>query len=80
MEEMDKKRRLARRRMAWICFTMMMAESVALLAGLFLGGPLFAANATAISPILIGLFFSQATVIGAYLGVSMAEAMKRDPH
>ena len=63
--------------MAWICFGMMMAESVALMCGLFLGGPLFAANATAASSLIIGLFYAQALVIGAYLGISGMEAIKR---
>jgi hypothetical protein len=62
--------------MAWICFIALLVEAAAVLAGVFLGGPVFAANITAASTLLIGLFWTQAAIIGAYLGVSMTEAMK----
>lgn len=77
MEELDRGRRLARRRMAWIAFLALMLEAGAITAGLFLGGPLFAANVTAASTVLVGLFWAQAAVVGAYLGVSLTEALKK---
>lgn len=77
MEEMDRSRRLARRRMAWISFLALLFESGAILAGVFLGGPLFATNLTAAAPVLIGMFFAQAGIVGAYLGASLTEALKR---
>lgn len=76
-EALDKGRRLARRRMAWISFAALLAEAAALLAGVFLGGPIFATNLTAAAPILTGLFWAQAALVGAYLGVSLTEALKR---
>ena len=79
-EDLDISRRLSRRRMAWIAFVAILLESVVMTAGLFLGGPVFAANAQAASTVLVGLFWTQAAVIGAYLGVSMTEAWKKqDP-
>lgn len=77
MEDLDRGRRLARRRMGWLAFSALMIEAAALLAGVFLGGPLFAANLTAAAPVLTGLFWAQAALVGAYLGVSLTEALKR---
>ena len=75
--ELDRGRRIARRRMAWIAFLALTAEASGLTLGLFFGGPLFAVNITAASAVLIGLFWAQAALVGAYLGVSLTEALKK---
>lgn len=75
--ELDKGRRLARRGMAWLSFTALLVEAGILMAGTFLAGPLFAANLTAVAPILTGMFWAQAAIVGAYLGVSLTEALKK---
>ena len=75
--ELDKGRRLARRRMGWTSFTVLMVEAAVILIGVFVGGPLFATNLKAAAPILTGLFWAQAAIVGAYLGVSLTEALKR---
>jgi len=77
MEHLESGRRLARRRMGWLSFTALLVEAGVLLAGVFLGGPIFAANLTAAAPILTGLFWAQAAIVGAYLGVSLTEALKK---
>lgn len=77
MEELESGRRLARRRMGWLSFNALLIEAAVLLAGVFLGGPIFAANLTAAAPILTGLFWAQAAIVGAYLGVSLTEALKK---
>lgn len=77
MNEMDRSRRMARRTMAWLSFGLLMAEAVALLLGVFLGGPLFAANMAAASPVINGVLWSQVAIIAGYLGVSLTEALKR---
>lgn len=77
MEEIDKSRRLARRRMGWWAFMALLLELGVLLAGTLLGGPLFAANMAAIAPALSGLSWALAAVVGAYLGVSLTEALKK---
>lgn len=77
MEEMDRSRRLARRRMGWLSFLALLVEAGILMGGVFLAGPTFAANLAAAAPILVGLFWAQAAVVGAYLGVSLTEALKR---
>jgi hypothetical protein len=56
---------------------MLMFEAAALVIGVFLGGPVFATNITAAGPVLVGLFIAQAGIVGAYLGVSLTEAMKK---
>lgn len=75
--DLDRGRRLARRLMAWGFFVALQAEAAALMVGVFLGGPDFAENLAAASPVLIGLFWAQAAGLGAYLGVSLTEALKR---
>lgn len=76
-EELDRGRRISRRRMGRIAFLLLMAEAVALMCGVFVGGPLFATNIKAASTVLIGLFWAQAALVGAYLGVSLTEAMNK---
>src|SRR3546814_4422881 len=76
-ETLDRGRRLARRRMAWISFLALLVEAGALLAGVFVGGPIFATNMAAVAPALTGLFWAQTAIVGAYLGVSLTEALKR---
>jgi hypothetical protein len=76
-EDLDKGRRLARRRMGWLSFSALLIEAGVLMAGVFLGGPIFATNLAAAAPILTGLFWAQAAIVGAYLGVSLTEALKR---
>ena len=75
--ELDRGRRIARRRMGRIAFLALMAEAGVIMAGLFVGGPLFAANVKAASGLLIGLFWAQAAIVGAYLGVSLTEALNK---
>ena len=75
--ELDKGRRLARRGMAWLSFTALLVEAGVLMAGTFMAGPLFAANLAAVAPILTGMFWAQAAIVGAYLGVSLTEALKK---
>lgn len=70
-------RRLARRRMAWISFAAILIEAAAILFGVFSSGSVFAANMAAAAPVLIGLFFAQAGIVGAYIGASLTEALKR---
>lgn len=77
MDDLDRTRRLARRRMAWLSFTALLIEAGVLLGGVFLAGPVFAANLAAAAPILTGLFWAQAAIVGAYLGVSLTEALKK---
>ena len=77
MEALDKGRRLARRRMGWVAFCSIMIEAVALFAGVYFGGPLYAANLAAAAPIITGIIWAQAALVGAYLGVSLTEALKR---
>lgn len=76
-DELNVSRRLARRRMGWISFSCLMIEAAVILIGLFLGGPIFAANIRATSALLTGLFWAQAAIVGAYLGVSLTEALKK---
>lgn len=77
MEDLDTGRRLARRRMGWLAFSALMIEAGVLMAGVFIGGPTFAVNLAAAAPILTGLFWAQAAIVGAYLGVSLTEALKK---
>lgn len=77
MEDIDTSRRLARRRMGWLSFSALLIEAAVLLAGIFLGGPIFAVNLAAAAPILTGLFWAQAAIVGAYLGVRLTEALKK---
>jgi hypothetical protein len=76
-QKLDRGRRLARRLMGWFSFGALLVEAMALLAGVFLGGPTFVANVTATAPVLVGLFWVQAAIVGAYLGISLTEALKR---
>ena len=75
--DIDVQRRMARRKMGWISFVMLMAEAVVMMIGVFTGDSLFANNVRAASSILIGLFWAQAALVGAYLGVSLTEALKK---
>lgn len=75
--EFERRRRLSRRRMGQIAFAAFIGEAVALMVGVFVGGPLFAANVAAVAPVLTGLVWAQVAFIGAYLGVSLTEAMKK---
>lgn len=77
MASLDAGRRLARRRMGWISFSALMIEAGVLLGGIFLGGPTFAVNLSAAAPVLTGLFWAQAALVGTYLGVSLTEALKK---
>ena len=77
MENLDRGRRLARRRMGWTAFLSLIAELIFVLAGVIWGGPLFAANLAAASPILMGISWALAAIVGAYLGVSLTEALKK---
>ena len=77
MEEIDTTRRLARRRMGRLAFVALLAELIAIVLGLFFGGPLFAANMVAVTPVLSSISWALMAVIGAYLGVSLTEAMKK---
>ena len=77
MNDLDTGRRLARRRMGWFSFSALLIEAGVLLLGIFVGGPLFAMNLAAAAPILTGLFWAQAAIVGAYLGVSLTEALKK---
>lgn len=70
-------RRMARRRMGWLSFIALLTEAGVLLTGVFLGGPIFAANLSAAAPILTGLFWAQTAIVGAYLGVSLTEALSK---
>lgn len=75
--DLETGRRLARRRMGWLSFSFLMVEAIVILVGVFLGGPVFAANIAATSALLTGLFWAQAAIVGAYLGVSLTEALKK---
>jgi hypothetical protein len=77
MEDMDKCRRLARRKMAWFSFSALLLEAAAIMLGVFYGGPVFAANLVAAAPLLTGMFWAQTAIVGAYLGVSLTEALKK---
>ncbi len=76
-DNLDIGRRLARRRMGWLSFSALLIEAGVLLIAVFVGGPLFAANIKAAAPILTGLFWAQAAIVGTYLGVSLTEALKK---
>lgn len=77
LKNLNSGRRLARRRMAWFSFGALLIEAAVILAGVFLGGPAFAINVKATSALLTGLFWAQAAVVGAYLGVSLTETLKK---
>ncbi len=77
MEDLETGRRKARRRMGWLSFNALLIEAGVITAGVFLGGPIFAANLAAAAPVLNGLFWAQAALVGAYLGVSLTEALKK---
>lgn len=76
---LEEGRRTARRRWAGISFYALTAEGVAVLSVLLLAperADVAAALATA-SSVLVGFFAAQTTVIGAYLGVSLADSWRR---
>lgn len=77
MDQIDISRRKARRRMAWLSFNALLVEAAVLLTGIFIGGPIFAVNLAAAAPLLTGLFWAQAAIVGTYLGVSLTEALKK---
>jgi len=77
MEEMEKDRRLARRRMGWGAFSVIMIQGALLVAGTFFGGPMFAANIAATTPLLISLLWAEVALVGVYLGASLTEALKK---
>jgi hypothetical protein len=62
--------------MAWVSFAALLVESAILMTGLFVAGPAFALNMASVAPVLSGLFWAQAAIVGAYLGVSLTEAIK----
>ncbi len=76
-ETLDAGRRLARRGMAWLSFLALLAEAGALMSGIFLAGPVFATNLAAAAPLLTGMFWAQTAIVAAYLGVSLAETLKK---
>ncbi len=76
-EKLNAGRRMARRRMGWLSFSALLIEAGALMVGVFIGGPTFAVNLAAAAPVLTGLFWAQAALVGAYLGVSLTEALKK---
>jgi hypothetical protein len=63
--------------MGWLSFSALLIEAGVLMGGVFLAGPTFAINLAAAAPILTGLFWAQAAIVGAYLGVSLTEALKK---
>lgn len=74
---LDKGRRIARRYMAWVSFIGILLTSVAVWCGMIWGGELFRLNLDAAYPLLVVLLWSKAAVVGAYLGVSVTEAISR---
>ena len=58
-------------------FILLAVEALALLSGEFVGGDSFAVNLSAAEPVLLGLFWTQTVIVMTYLGVSVAEAMKK---
>lgn len=73
MDDLDRKRRLARRRMAWFSFWLLALYSTAILGGILWGGSTVAAAlATAITAV-VGIYTVFTSIILGYLGVSVVE-------
>jgi hypothetical protein len=77
MTDLDKGRRKARRYMAWLSFLGLIGTSVAVWSGTMLGEEAFRLNLTAATPLIVALLWCKAAVVGAYLGVSVTEAIQK---
>lgn len=77
MTDLDKGRRKARRYMAWVSFAGILGTSVAVWFGTIWGGEQFRLNLTSATPLILGLLWSKAAIVGAYLGVSVLEAIQK---
>lgn len=73
MENLDRGRRLARRRMAWISFWFLILVSTGIISGLLFGGPAVATAISVASTALVGIYTVFTSIILGYLGVSVAE-------
>lgn len=75
MDDLDRKRRLARRRMAWISFLFLLVMSTLIVAGLTLSPrPVQVAEALKVaSGAITGILTVFTTIVLGYLGVSLAE-------
>jgi hypothetical protein len=63
--------------MAWFSFWTIIAIAAFMIGGAALGGAHFAAGFSPISGILETIVIVLAGIVGAYLGVSLTEAIKR---
>lgn len=63
--------------MAWLSFGALLIEATAIFFGLFSENEMFALNLEAAGPIIATLMWVEAVIVGAYLGVSVMEAMKK---
>jgi Mn2+/Fe2+ NRAMP family transporter len=78
-DDLDRRRRQARRRMAWVSFSLMVGTAVAILYGVVLS-PERTDIADAIdvsSSVLNGLLTAFTTVVLGYLGVSVYERVAK---
>lgn len=76
-KKLESGRRLARRRMGWLAFSLLGVEFIALMCGILWGDEAFRLNLAAAAPALTGLSWALMGVVGAYLGVSLTEALKK---
>lgn len=74
--DLDRSRRLARRKMAWISFSVVVGYAIVILAGLLLGPATFAAGLATASGILTTIMGAFVAIILGYLGASAYEAVR----
>lgn len=76
-EDLDRKRRLARRLMAWISFSFLLGMGTAILAGAAFGNASFADSIEKVSGVLNMILGVFAAIVLGYLGVSVYEATRK---
>ena len=77
MTDLDVGRRKARRYMAWLSFGALLLIGTSVLNGVTWGGELFSQNLQAAAPIINSLMWALTAIVGAYLGVSVTEAIQK---
>ena len=73
MEELDRGRRMARRRMAWISFWFLIGISTAIMIGILWCGATVAAAISTATTAIVGIYTVFTSIVLGYLGVSVAE-------
>ena len=74
--DLGRSRRLARRKMAWISFSVLVGYAIVILAGLLFGPASFAAGLAVASGILTMIMGAFVAIILGYLGASAYEAVR----